>query len=112
MNMKLSFKNNELKLSVFIADSFIKRLVGYMFRKKPHYESIVITPCNSIHTFFMRFNIDVLFVNKEGVIIKKVEGLKPYKIIRPVKGSSYVIEVAEGLFTKVRVGDKLIINKT
>ena len=65
--------NNETVIHVFIADSFFKRLFGYMFRKNPHHDAILFTPCNSIHTFFMKFNIDVLFLNEHMQVIKKIE---------------------------------------
>ena len=66
--------------NVFMADTFYKRLLGYMFRKKPHHKVIAIVPCNSIHTFFMKFNIDVLFLNKENMVIKKISNLSKNKI--------------------------------
>lgn len=95
--------------SVFVADTFLKRLMGYMFRKQPHYEVLMIKPCNSIHTFFMRFSIDVLFINKHMEVIKKVENLKPGKIIMPIKEAFAVIEGRAGLFEIVRIGDKINI---
>ena len=61
--------------NIFVADTFLKRLMGYMFRKEPHHEALMIKPCNSIHTFFMKFNIDVIFVNKNMEVIKNVENL-------------------------------------
>jgi len=94
----------DIVANIYIADTFTKRFLGYMFRKKPHYEAILIRPCNSIHTFFMKFNIDVLFVYEEMKVIKKHEGLKPNKIIAPVKGASMVIEATEGSFKKIAEG--------
>lgn len=99
----LKYKNKVL-VDVFIADTFTKRLLGYMFRSKPHYESILIKPCSSIHTFFMKFNIDVLFIDKDMKVVKKLEALKPGKIIAPVKGAAMVIEAPEGSFKNVAEG--------
>lgn len=103
--------NLEIIAEVFIADSFIKRLLGYMFRKKPHYEAILIKPCNSIHTFFMKFPIDVLFLNGDMEVVKKIDGLKPGKIIMPQKECKVVIEAREGIFKEVKVGKKIIVLK-
>ena len=36
----------------------------------PPGHAMVIAPCNAVHTFFMRFAIDILFVNREGRILK------------------------------------------
>lgn len=78
---------------VYIADSFIKRFLGYMFQKKPRQQAIFFKPCNSIHTFFMKFEIDVLFINHHMEVIKTFKGVKPWRVIRPVKGAIAVIEV-------------------
>lgn len=94
---------------VFVADNFIERLIGYMFRREPHYKAIMFTPCNSIHTFFMKFPIDVIFINKDLEIIKMVENLEPGKIILPVKDANIVIEGKHGMFKNLKVGDKVVI---
>lgn len=102
------FYNNKKIYNVYIADSFIDRLFGYMFRKKPHYEAILFKPCNSIHTFFMKFNIDVLFLDKNMKVIKKIEGLEKGKVDY-VKDASFVIEAQEGAFREISVGEKIIL---
>jgi uncharacterized membrane protein (UPF0127 family) len=40
-------------------------------------EGLVITPCTSIHMVGMRFPLDVLFVNRLGIVIRAIEGLRP-----------------------------------
>lgn len=107
--MKL-YRNGEVMLTeIKLANTFIKRLRGYMFYKKPPVEAIAITPCNAIHTFFMRFKIDVLFLDSEMMVIKKLKALDKNKIISPVKGAKYVLETRENGFDTVRVGDVLSI---
>ena len=78
---------------LYVADTFIKRLMGYMFRKIPHHEAIMIKPCSSIHTYFMRFDIDVYFINENFEVISKIEALKPWKVVLPVRGAVNVIEI-------------------
>lgn len=90
--------DGEFVTNVYVADTFFKRLLGYMFRKKPHYDAIMITPCSSIHTFFMKFNIDVLFVDENMNVISVIKDLKPWKVILPVKGAKMVIEAEAGRF--------------
>jgi uncharacterized protein len=94
---------------ICIADSFLKRFCGYMLRKKPHHEAILITPCNSIHSFFMRFEIDVLFVDKDLIVVKKIEALKASKMIMPVKNAVSVVETMAGGFANISIGDKIAI---
>ncbi|GFR35337.1 DUF192 domain-containing protein [Thermobrachium celere] len=104
---KLVCKDKEI-CTVYFADNFKDRLLGYMFRKKPHYEAILFKPCNSIHTFFMRFNLDVLFLDEDMVVLKKIEGLRRGKIAYQ-KNAHYVIETEEGMLEEIRVGDRIDI---
>ena len=97
------------KFDVFIADTFYTRFLGYMFRKAPHHPAILIKPCNSIHTFFMNFDIDVLFINKDMEVIKRIDGLRQRKIIMPVKGATAVIEALAGTFKNIEIGERFEI---
>ncbi|MBC8061268.1 MAG: DUF192 domain-containing protein [Clostridiaceae bacterium] len=97
------------KFDVFIADTFLNRFLGYMFRKTPHHQAILIKPCNSIHTFFMNFDIDVLFINKDMEVIKKINSLSKRKIIMPVQGAVAVMEAEGGAFKKIEIGEKMDI---
>lgn len=40
---------------------------------------LLILPCNSVHTWFMKYSIDVVFLDKKSRIIKIVNNLKPYR---------------------------------
>lgn len=95
---------------ILIADTFFKRLCGFMFRKEPHYAVIMLKPCNSIHTHFMHFDIDILFLNEKNIVIKKVENLKPGKVIKPVEDAVAVIEAEWGVFEEINVGDRVIVS--
>ena len=100
---------SEIIAQIFIADTFIKRFLGYMFRKEPHHEGILIKPCNSIHTFFMRFPIDVLFIDENMKVVKKIANLETGKIIMPQKKCEMVIEGKSGMFKNINEGTKLIV---
>lgn len=106
---KIVTYEEEVQVNIFLADTFMKRFMGYMFRNEPHYEAIMIKPCSSIHTFFMRFDIDVIFLDENMEVIKKVEALKPGKVIMPVKGAKIVIEGKTGIFKDVQMGSKINI---
>ena len=61
----------------------------------PDGTAMVIAPTSAIHTFFMRFAIDVAFVTREGRIVKVCHGLRPWRIaIAP--GAFAVIELPPG----------------
>lgn len=108
--VKTLFHDSKVIAEVFIADSFRERFLGYMFRKKPHHEAILFNPCNSIHTFFMKFKIDVLFIDENFKVINKIENLEKGKVIMPQKGVTKVIEGRVGLFKNINVGDKIEIH--
>ena len=63
------------------ADTVISRLVGLLSRTSlSSNEALVITECRSIHMFFMRFSIDVIFVNKENKVVGLVKNIKPFQM--------------------------------
>lgn len=99
----------EILKELMVADTFLKRFWGLMGKKK--LESGVglkIEPCSSIHTFNMRFDIDVLFVSEDHKILKILDGMKPGKVSSVVTGARYVIEANTGeLSTKVTAGDMI-----
>ena len=67
------------EIDVMVADSFFTRLAGLMFRQKlPPATGLLLVPCNSVHMCFMRFAIDVVYIDKEYTIIKVVKNLKPW----------------------------------
>ncbi|NQT90360.1 MAG: DUF192 domain-containing protein [Candidatus Omnitrophica bacterium] len=78
------------------ARGFWQRLRGLMFFKSYPYEgALLFDNCSAIHTFFMRFPIDVIFLNKEKVILKICHGLKPWRLCF-CAGAYYVIETPAG----------------
>jgi uncharacterized protein len=86
-----------LPYSINLADSFFKRLKGLMFRKDQLVkEGLWIIPCNSIHMCFMHFDIDAIFLDEEGRIVKMVEKLKPWRFVKPIKNAYSVIELPAG----------------
>ena len=62
-----------------------------MFTK--NIKPLVFNHCNSIHTFFMKKNIDVLMFDKNKKLLKIYENLKPWKIIFPKKNIYYIVEL-------------------
>ena len=76
----------------------------------PRGTALVIAPCNGVHTFFMKFTIDALFVARDGTVRRIAAGLRPWRIA--LSPSSFaVVEMAAGAVTgsDVRPGDRLSI---
>ncbi len=72
--------------------SFKDRLNGMTLKKEKENTIYCFPKCNSIHTFFMRKNIDVIMTDKNNNIIKIYNNLKPNKIIFPQKNVYYTYE--------------------
>lgn len=94
------------------ADSYMQRLVGLLGRKSlASDEGLWIEPCDSIHTFFMRFAIDVAFVDASGTVIRRIDALKPWRATRIHSKAAACVELAPGTLqqAKVEVGSRLAL---
>lgn len=92
------------------AASFLARGRGLMLSPPlPQGGGLVIEPCNSIHMFFMRYPLDVVFTDKEGRVVFMYRGIKPWRMGRLVRGAKRAIELPEGTVdrTSTQVGDIL-----
>lgn len=94
------------------ATSFFARGRGLMLRSTfPEGSAIVIDPCSSIHMFFMRFPIDVLYLDHDDRVVRIQEGIKPWRV-GPLRtgGAKYVIELPAGTVarTRTRAGDQIV----
>lgn len=75
-------------------------------------EGLWIVPCPMIHTFFMRFSIDVLFLDKELRVARVMEDLRPWRLSPWVLRARSVLELPGGsLRGSVRKGDQLEIRE-
>lgn len=84
-------------LIILIADSFLTRFAGLMFRKKlPPATGLLLAPCNSVHMCFMRFAIDVVYLDKGNKIIKVVKNLKPWIGLSLCNKAWAVLEMTAG----------------
>ena len=73
-------------------------------------EGLWIVPCPMIHTLFMKFPIDVLFLNRDLKVVRVLEGLRPWRLSPWVLRAHSVLELAGGaLMGSVVVGDQLEI---
>ena len=94
---------------VEVARTRAERRRGLLGRTSLADESaLVLEPCYAIHTFAMRFSIDVAFMDKQGNVRKTVHRLRPWRVaVAP--GAATTIEFAAGQLDAhaVRVGDEL-----
>ena len=84
----LEFKNINIKE----AKSFKDRLIGLMFKKNINY-GLFFNNCRSIHTFFMKEEIDIIATDKNDNIIKTYKCVNPWKILIAPKGTKKIYEL-------------------
>ena len=79
-----------------VADNFLLRLKGLMFRKSiDEEEALIFYHTPSIHTFFMRFPIEVVFLNQKMQVVEIYEELGPKRIVFSAS-ASIAIELSVG----------------
>jgi uncharacterized membrane protein (UPF0127 family) len=95
--------------NVYKTTNFFERMLGLLAREKLKTdEGLLITPCSSVHTFGMRYTIDVIFLDKELTIIKIVKSLKPWRMAAS-NASCTVLELVDNTIEKLQLttGQKL-----
>lgn len=92
-----------------VADDMFSRMKGLMFSENlPDCDGFLITPCNSIHTFFMLYSLDVLFLDRDFKIVKAVYDLRPWRMSWIYFRAHQVLEMKAGTLNKeLKTGDKL-----
>lgn len=75
--------------------------------------ALIIAPSNAVHTFAMRFPIDIVFASRDGAVVK-IRAAVPKSRIAIAFGGFAVIELGAGEIARsgVRVGDRLVVRKT
>ncbi len=103
-------RNVALATRAHVADTFFTRLRGLIGRKglNPG-EGLVIIPCKGVHMWFMRFPIDVIYINAQGEVVDVDEHLRPWAIGRPRRTSRLVVELPAGTIaaTGTQPGDRV-----
>ena len=109
-NCVLKNADEEKNFQLEIADTFTKRFLGLMGRKKiPRGRGLLIEPCNSIHMFFMRFSIDAVYIDENYIVKKIVKNLLPWLGMSICAGAHAVIELAAGEADRLnfQIGSKI-----
>lgn len=103
-------KNVIIAQEAQLAVTLDQRMRGLLGRDNlgPH-EALILKPCSSIHTFFMRFPIDVLFVDRNMLVVKSIDNLVPNRLSPLVLSSIMAIELPAGKVhqTNTQIGDKI-----
>ncbi|MDQ6695503.1 MAG: DUF192 domain-containing protein [Chloroflexota bacterium] len=106
-------RNTTMAGSARRANNFLARGRGLMFTPVlPAGDGLVIEPCNSIHMFFMRYPLDIVFLDKQGAVTFMYRGIKPWRVGRIVSGAHLAIELPEGVISAsgTQLGDLISVD--
>ena len=92
-------------MKIITAIKFKDKLIGLMFKKNINY-GLLIKKCKSIHTFFMKENIDVILLDKNNKILSIKRNIKPNKIIIfKTKKRTNILELPNNSSKNLKVND-------
>ena len=112
MAQLMDSKNKVLASELRIADQMLSRMKGLLGSKGlSSQEALWIHRCNSIHTFFMKFPIDCVFLDQDLKVKALIPDIKPGRMTMPVWGAHSVVEMKAGQIQNLNlsVGEQLYV---
>jgi uncharacterized membrane protein (UPF0127 family) len=80
-----------------LATTWFQRLQGLQFRRAiPDEVGLLLAPCNSVHTCFVFFSLDIALLDAKGTVLAAHRGVRPWRAILPLRGAHAVLETAAG----------------
>lgn len=98
--------------NISLAGNFLKRLKGLMGESEiSSGEGMLLYPCKQVHTWFMRFPIDVVFMDKQGKVVHLINNMENGRMSKYINDSYQVLELPAGSIAKheLVIGHKLTI---
>lgn len=105
-------RNGAMIANIQKADTFFKRFAGLLGRKElPAKTGLLITPCKQVHSLFMGFSFDIVFLTEEYRVAHLVPSMKPFKCSPLVRNAAHVLEVPEGTIqaADIKINDRLLV---
>lgn len=100
------------------AATFFERGWGLLGRKSyPSNRIMVIPKCGSVHTWFMHFNIDIVFLDKYSNVLRMEYNVSPWRMLNGGRGACITLEamatddVMQSAFYGIKIGDTLTIRE-
>jgi len=96
--------------TIKIGNSLWQKTFGVMFWKNfGGYNGLLLPDTNAIHTFFVRFPLDLVFLDENNLVIKIVENLKPWRFSPIVWRAKHTLELPVGSVQKhkLEINDKI-----
>jgi|SRR3989344_3936923 len=105
-------RNAVISENAKFVDNAISQSLGLMFSKKQN-KSLIFRFSRekmiSLHMFFVFYPIDVIFLDKNKIVVDKKESFRPFTFYKSRKKAMYAIELPDGAIrkTKTKTGDKI-----
>src|SRR5512138_71546 len=94
MKALIGYSGIELVGNLMVADSILTRMKGLLGRDSlPHGSGLWLKPCKGVHTFGMKFAIDVVFLDRDNRVIETISGLKPNRMTAVYAQAATVLEL-------------------
>jgi uncharacterized membrane protein (UPF0127 family) len=107
--LEVRLPDGSLLCSAGLANGILSRGLGLLGRRflSPE-EGLLIEPCSSVHTFFMRFTIDVVFLDLENRVVR-IRTLEPFRYAMGASGAKKVLELSAGRcqWAALKIGDQV-----
>jgi len=98
-----------MEIKIKKAEGFWLRFAGFMLKRSPDY-ALLFQNCSSVHTFFMRFNLTLVFLDKNYRIVSVKSNVKPWRIVLPVKNACSILEIPSKISSKTAENLKKNLN--
>ena len=82
----------DAELGTLVARRFRERLIGLSWSRSPRAAALLLPRCRSVHTFGMRFALDLFWLDAGGEIVRVDRGVRPWRVVR-CRGARSVVEV-------------------
>ena len=107
-----SSRGTVLAEHVAIANTLVSRLCGLLGTDTlPAQHGLLIEPCRQVHTYFMRYALDLVFLDGDRRVLHAVPDIAPGRVSPHVRGAGAVLELPAGTLagTPVGRGDQLVV---
>ena len=113
MNLACLCKDGSVVVgAVELARSLFDRMRGALGRRELGADrALHIAKCGSIHTFFMRFSLDVVFLDRYGGVVRVVTGVGPWRVVFGGSRACSVVELDAGALPEGTLlpGDSVVL---
>lgn len=101
-----------IHLEIETADNAWKRFLGLMGRKAlPKAQGLLLAPCSSIHMCFMRFSIDVIYLDKDMQVLKIATHIRPWLGMSCCLSAHAALELTSGEAQRLGIEKGMVLKR-